>query len=627
MRFLSRNAEKQWVLAILLVLLAFGLSPLNPQAFAQSSQTLGLEPPNPTSTGDRVSLAQPVGVSSEEFENFLKIPTPYVSDRPATKPVRVPQIQEPQVQPPQVQETEVQVAQVQETEVQQPQVMIPLGLPISAPHFAPWWPEKGIESIMASPPQQVCRADLEQLIWQSMQYSPRVKSILILPKIQRTEVDVQRGEFDPRRFGQSLYNDNSDPVGNTLTTGGPSRLNEQFWDNSIGIRDRNTLGGKSELSQQIGAKDNNSLFFKPNNQIDSRLSLNYTQPLLRGAGRIYNTSSIAIAGFKTKGTVATANRELQDHAMEVITAYWELTLHRYLLLQANNGQARLIRIKEQLQNRSGRDLLPSYLKRADAEIFNQRAQADRAIADILGRQATLRRLVNAPELDQCIELIPLTIPSDEYPEIPLEDEIASALLYRGDIAAIRASIESAMVQRQVAQNERKAILDLVANSYLRGLEGNNELSRSWQDQFDTGRPSFTFGATYQDPIYRRTAKASLLGRELEIQKLLQDHADAILKAQEQVTTVVASAQGTYRSSQSAIEGTMAQQAEVEELQVKLLDFFGDSVAVGLTLNNLLDAEKRLIAAENNLATQQVQFMIGLARIKYESGSLMTISAD
>src|SRR5690606_35939912 len=114
---------------------------------------------------------------------------------------------------------------------------------------------------------RVRRVEIEQLIWLSTQYSQRVKSIVKVPQIQSTEIDIARGDFDPLRFAQSKINDTSDPVGNTLTTGGPSRLDETLWENSVGIKDRNTYGGKTEFSQAINGHDSNSLFFVPRNQV------------------------------------------------------------------------------------------------------------------------------------------------------------------------------------------------------------------------------------------------------------------------------------------------------------------------------------------------------------------------
>ena len=462
-----------------------------------------------------------------------------------------------------------------------------------------------------------------------MQHSPKVQSILITPKIQRTDIQIAEGELDRRRFGRTNYNDTSSPVGNTLTTGGPTRLNEQFWENSIGIRDKNRLGGKSELSQMFNARDNNSLFFKPNNQADTKLSLNYTQPLLRGAGMYYNTSSIRIAGLKTDQRVATANRELQDHTREIISTYWELVLQRYLLEQARNGQYRLRAIKEHLQNRSGTDLIATQVSRASASIAIQQGQMVTAKASILGLQESLRRLVNSPELAEanCLELLPLTMPAVELPDIPLEDELIAALTNRGDILAIQEDIQIAVVQKNLAINELKRQLDLETTSYVQGLRGNNQFSESFGDQFSNGRPSFSAGVTGSFPVGNRSAKANKLSRDLEIAKLQEDYKDKLNKARADIKSAIFNAQATYATTEAAVAQTIAQKDEVDGHKVKFEDFMGENPSTSNILTDLIYAENQLIIAENSWATKQVQHMLALINIKYESGTLMTITAD
>lgn len=100
-----------------------------------------------------------------------------------------------------------------------------------------WWeePHAHKKQLITADPQRVQFIDLEQLVWLSVQYSPAIKAIIKVPSVQRSEEDVARSEFDPRFNARSNFKDTSDPVGNTLTTGGPNRLNEYFWENSVGI--------------------------------------------------------------------------------------------------------------------------------------------------------------------------------------------------------------------------------------------------------------------------------------------------------------------------------------------------------------------------------------------------------
>ena len=575
-------------------------------------------------------------VSSDDFERFLaSTHTPsQLPPEPAAQPLPVPVGNLGTDLPASVIEARdpvwVPLPNQEQLIEQPPQAAMPVA-PIHSEEmvFVPWWQDLTLQPLLTTNNQLAGQFDLEQLVWLSMQHSPRVQSILIVPKIQRTESEVAAGEFDPRRFGQSIYHNTSDPVGNTLTTGGPTRLNDEFWQNSVGIRDRNVLGGKAELSQAIDARDSNSLFFKPNNQADTKLSLNYTQPLMRGAGRFYNTSAIQLAGIKTQETIATANRELQFHAMDVISAYWELTLNRYLLAQARISQERLIQIKQKLENRAGMDLLSNFVSRARAAIAKQQQQIEIAKATIKAQEAVLRQLVNAPELENsiCQEIIPLTIPDIALPGEILEDELWSAVMYRGDVVAIQQTIESAVVQRKVAKNELKPTLDLIADSYVRGLRGDNQFLESWTNQFDTGRPSFSSGLSYQAPVGNRSAKANLRGRELEIQKLIYDYSNALKTARAEIESVLEESKGTYAAAQSSIEQILASQEEVQLHESKVDSFFGDNPSVSNQLNDLLDAIGRLTDAENQMADRQIRHMLALAKIKFESGTLMTITAE
>ena len=586
-------------------------------------------PPAGTSSSD--------AVSSDDFERFIAAATmptqvspiakqqlvsPVPSNVPTDLPAPVVEVQSPVFDP--VTNQRVRVESLP-TEVLSPVLMGDVNQLV----FVPWWQDITLQPLLSQNKDAVCGFDLEQLVWLSMQFSPRVQSILIVPKIQRTESDVALGEFDPRRFGQSIYHNTSDPVGNTLTTGGPNRLNDQFWQNSVGIRDRNVLGGKTELSQAIDGRDSNSLFFQPNNQADTKLSLNYTQPLMRGSGRFYNTSAVQLAGIKTQESIAIANRELQIHAMDVIQAYWELTLNRYLLAQARISQERLIQIKQKLENRAGMDLISNFVSRAEAAIANQQQQIEIAKANIKSQEAVLRQLVNAPELESsiCQEIVPLTIPDISLPGEILEDELWSAILYRGDVVAVQQTIEAAVVQRKVAKNELKPTLDLIADSYVRGLRGDNQFLESWTNQFDTGRPSFSSGLTYQAPVGNRSAKANLKGRELEIQKLIYDYSNALKTARAEIESVLEESKGTFSAAQSSIVQIIASQKEVQFNEAKVDSFFGDNLSVSNQLNDLLDGIGRLTSAENQMAERQIRHMLALARIKFESGTLMTITAD
>ncbi|MCU0716355.1 MAG: hypothetical protein MUD03_09535 [Pirellula sp.] len=631
---------------------------------------LSWQPPIPAPASTRLAEKTPSlpaapsqGISSEDFERFLNanqktLPSAAVSTSalPISLPANLPAANLPAVQLPGDKKSLPNLIEPlplpaeslpQATQPVHPEIRPSLSRQPAVEAYVPdedenlptypwggaWWESTtsgALRPLLTSRQERICYVQLDQLVWLSTQYSKRVQSILKVPRIQGTEIDVARGDLDPRGFAQSMFRDTSDPVGNTLTTGGPTRLNDYTWDNSVGIRDRNSFGGKTEFSQAFNAKDSNSLFFQPNNQVDSKLMLNYTQPLMRGAGVVYNTSTIVINETKTAGSIAMANRELQDQTIRIHSVYWELVLARFQMAQAINARARFEDLKIRLQYRDGRDLLSMYLLRAEKTIAELDAIIVEVKAKIRGFQAELALLVGAPEIQRtvCDELIPMTLPVASLPPVDaFEDEYYNAIMYRGDVQAIRHEISVASVQRQLAINELKPTLDLVLEGYVRGLEGDKQLLQSFLRQFDTGAPSYAGGLVYQNPFNNRAARANQLGRALAVEKLVCDFEYKLMEAGAQVYRSVERTKGTYLSIFASLRAAEAAAAEVEAYDSRLGDFFGEGGSVSSILNELIDAEMRLFAAERELATKQVEHMQALIQVKYESGTLMTLTTE
>jgi hypothetical protein len=276
----------------------------------------------------------------------------------------------------------------------------------------PWWIET--QSPRLRPTAQVQGWDLDQLIWLAVEHSPWVQGVLVEPQIFQAQAAAATGQFDPNAFVDSIFRDTSDPVGNTLITGSAGRLNDHIWNNSSGLRAKNTRGGVSELSQDFNFKDSNSNFFLPSNQADTKMVMRYTQPLLRGAGVTYNRSTIVIASLRAEESMQDAIRQIQSHAFSIITAYWELVAARASYRQIERGLSQLEELHSQLVGRADIDTLKSQQLRAESAIYKQRAAQAKALAQMHAAEANLRAAVAAPQLREQTgaEMIPLTLPAD-----------------------------------------------------------------------------------------------------------------------------------------------------------------------------------------------------------------------
>jgi outer membrane protein TolC len=468
--------------------------------------------------------------------------------------------------------------------------------------------------------------ELDQLIWLAVEHSPYIKAVLVEPQILQSRAMQAAGQFDPSAFVDSIFHDTSDPVGNTLTTGNASRLNDHVWDSRSGIRAKNFRGGQAEFSQQFLFKDSNSNFFVPSNQADTKMFLRYTQPLMRGRGEAYNKSSIVIASLKANQNSYEVSANIQAHVFQITSAYWELYVARASYAQIEFGLRRLSRLKQKLAGRVDLDGLRSQLMRADAAIARQEANLARALSQIRSSEAKLRAAVAAPELrDRSLgDVIPATPTADWRSAVSTQDELNQALDFHPDIQAIRSELKATRVQLQVAEHELRPTLDLVLEGYVRGLNGAYDAAQSFGDQFSEGAPSYSAGLSYVRPYNNTTARAILRERRLELRRQLLQLDNTLLTVSAEVESAIASLDAAYQQLESAVRSTMATHVELEYLTARWSNAFLDNTSTSLLLDQLLNAEVQLIQAENTWARAQADHMLTTARLRLATGTLLPL---
>ncbi len=489
-----------------------------------------------------------------------------------------------------------------------------------------WW-QNASKSAMQANETRAAFVDIETLVQAALQHSPFVQSMLTDTQIQEAEIQKAWGEFDPTRFAESIFRSTSDPVGNTLTTGGPPRLNEIGVDNSAGVKKKNTYGGSLQASQEIFLRDNNSIFLAPREQADTKMAIRYTQPLMRGAGQFYNRSAISVAEMQYGTSLSETQRVLQQHVVDITQTYWELYSNRCQILQISRGIDRLNALLREIERRKEIDGIDSQILLATALIANQNARRVRASSKAATAETHLRRLVNAPWLtvENCDELVPVTSPFNSAMPIDMDLELQQALGARPDIVAIRDRIKTATVKMKVAESELKPTLNLVTSMYVHGLNGNYDVGNSIADQYASGRPSVTGGLSFQRPRNNKVANAIKRQKSLEVQKLLFELEEVLLKTKSEIYAATADVNATFIELQSSGESAIANVKNVEYLAGRWANgSFVENTAVSLQLQQLLNAEQDLITAENNWAAAEANYMIALAILKFRSGDLLSV---
>ena len=506
-------------------------------------------------------------------------------------------------------------------EVPTPEALSP---PEAADSNNPWWDEKVSQSLRSdSKPWQV---DLDSLLLLTLASSDHVLAISLEPQIRETEINRQLAQFDSTAFLESKWNDLNDPVGNTLTTGGPSRYLDRDWQNRGGVRRKNWLGGQAELAQEMGLRDTNSVYFVPGNQANTRLVLSYTQPLLRGAGQCYNESVVVLARTDVELARHELEGQLQDHFLSVAEGYWKLWLERARFLQRRDAVARSSALLRELENRREIDVLQSHILRARGALAVHQAAAKRAELSVRNQETRLWALTGAPELHtkSGAELIPQVLPDLELPLPDRDASVQQAVTQRPEVTATIQRIRAAETRTQVAVHELKPILNLALQAYGHGLDGNFNVGQAFTNQFATGAPGYTAGLLYEVPLGNAAAEARLRRRRMETRQLALELEATLKSVAADVDNILRDIEAAKATAAGQYQAMQAARAELDYVLGRWRMLPGEDRATSIMIDEALDALDRLVNAEGALAQAQAEFALTLIQYKRATGQLFQI---
>lgn len=485
----------------------------------------------------------------------------------------------------------------------------------------PWWEQIVLTQLRESQCQLPVNVDL--LVCQALQFSPHILTVQADPEIRRTQIVQEDARFDWKTFVNSRWDDLNDPVGNTLTTGGPNRFKDRKWNSTYGIRKQTLSGGEFEASQRLGWEDQNSRFFVPNPQRTAKLQLSYTQPLLQGSGVAYNESRIVLAQINVQTSLDDVAETLQDHLLRVTATFWELYQARAIYLQRLQFLDSAEQILETLEARQEIDSLRQQILRARSAVSIRRTALIRAAADIRDAESRLKLLVNHPSLLNCegLEIMPHETPRCDYIPLCRADSLNVALLHRPDISRANQEIRAAGVRLGVAENELLPRLDLIMSGYVYGLAGQN-IAAAYGDQFAAGRPSYSAGFEFELPIGNRAARAKEDQRQWELSRAMQEYRAIVEAGLTDVDLALREVETSYLEMVSRWQALAAAQQETEYLRERWLWLGGaDRAAAGL-LEELLMAQERLVDEEEAFVTAQVRYVVALSQVRRSQGTLL-----
>jgi outer membrane protein len=495
--------------------------------------------------------------------------------------------------------------------------------PAFPPDFLPWWQAEVTHPLQ--PQSTAIPVAPTGLVLAALAHSAQIRALNESVLISQSTITAAAGTFDPRAFAESRLVDISDPVGNTLLTGGPSRWIDAHWTASAGIRKQGLSGAQLEVSQKIGYEDSNSLYFVPNHQGAARMGITLTQPLLNGAGTAYNSSVMVLAEINSDIARDRFSRDLQALLLDLYRNYWDLYLQRSALAQRARLYRQAVLIRDELKARQALDATRGQFIRAEAAVANREGALIRYRAAVHNTEARIRALVNDPGLARggCAEMIPDQMPIRVLVPTDLSANLITALKARPEIQQGIKEIRAASVRTDVAANEVLPVLNAIIETYVSGLEGQGAIGQAYGDQFSTGRPSYTGGFQFEVPLGgNRTANARLCRRQAELRQSTCQLEATTANVRAEVEIAVRDVETAYREMLSKYHAMAAGEAEIAYQSARWRALPGDQQTAGFALDELLTAQERLAQSEFDFAAAEAGYNMAMISLCRATGTMI-----
>lgn len=486
-----------------------------------------------------------------------------------------------------------------------------------------WWDEKARGTVLDQPTWVTF--GLDTVLLDTLDNSPRIKIVASQASVAIERIVQQDAAFDARVLFDTRVNRNNDPVGNSLTTGGPPRLIEEDLTASGGIQRTTRRGGLLDVSQEFGLANSNSTFFDPVDQGNSRLSLSLTQPLLSRSGQFYNERLLAQARIDSRVSWQDMRGEVENRLSEVVAAYWRLYELRCHYLQTLELLERGKHIETFLNARMDFDAGEIELVKVRGRIARRVDREVRLRSEIKKQQAALARLVGSEALTMSMstmEMIPSDLPGVPTMTWDLRKSVQTGIENRTEIRSATAQLESAALSIRVTRAELEPKLSAVFETYLAGLNGNNRVFNSWTDQFTQGGPGMAAGLQYDLPYGRRAAKSRHREAQHRYQLRSEELREVVQQSQAEIEIALVSVNAAIESQATKKRLLETAIAEEEILTGRWQALAGDGSSVGLVLETLLDAQSRRTDAERELVSAETEYVVAVVQLQRAMGTLL-----
>jgi len=480
------------------------------------------------------------------------------------------------------------------------------------------------------------RLTIEEAVQTALEQNLDVQVERINPKIAEKDVDAARGVWLPQLAGSMQFR-NSDQVPNSILSGAEDTLTSRSFSGTAGYDQLFPTGTSLSVGYDAARQTSNGSFSSFNPELNSSLSFDLVQPLLRGFRIDVNRAQFRISKKNQEITDVQLRQQIVTTTRAVRLAYWTLVGARYNLGVA---QASLDISRQTLRDNRTRvevgTMAPIDVVGAEAEVARNEEAAIVAAAQIDEAEDSLRALIFDPKSP---DFWTMDLDLADAPQLPqtnadvdVEGAVKAALGKRTDLVQLRKQLEIALINLDLAKDNVKPQVNAVVSYGLNAVGGvqvqrgpgdpdnpfepgpiisttERRFGSVLGDLFGLDFPTWTVGVQVRYPLGNSIQKANAAR-----QRLAYESQELSLRSTElNVATQVRSVARSVNTNRKRVESTTSARVFSE----RQLDAARKKFAVGLAQSiDVLIAQRDLATARFNELSSIIDYVKSL--VEYET---------
>lgn len=404
--------------------------------------------------------------------------------------------------------------------------------------------------------------------------------------------------------------------------GGAPTLSQLTQTTLLGWTQTVESGANYQVQFNANKFSSNSSFNIFNPSISTSLAINFTQPLLKGAGFAINRAPIVVAQRGVKQSQDGFEENVNDIILQVVNNYWNVVAMRENLKvtqeSMNAAQKSYDHDKKSLELGA---LPPLDIYRSESTVASRKVSVIQAEYGLKQAEDQFRQVIGA-DIDPNIraydlDLTDTAVPSEMMETTDIPTAMEKALNYRPEMDSIRLQLENDDTVVKVARNSKLPNLSVSGSFQTNGLGGapSSGLGDSLSQTFGADFPGYGFTVSLSLPVRNRGAEAAL-GRALAAKKhdLYSER-----QLREQITLNVTNAvHQLEQAKQSVAAAKIALDLSQKTLQADQRKYELGSE----TIFFVLEAQTELTAAEQTLLQAEVGYQDAVAQVDHDTGGLL-----